>query len=74
MASLLASDDPELADIVRQRLRRDGIAIHEAARITGLAVRDGGRWVTEDLPVVLHVGRHAGDPESLTLHTELHPG
>jgi pyruvate/2-oxoglutarate dehydrogenase complex dihydrolipoamide dehydrogenase (E3) component len=42
MASLLASDDPELADIVRQRLRRDGIDIHEAARITGLAVRDGG--------------------------------
>ena len=39
-----------------------------------LPVRDGGRWVTEDLPVVLHVGRHAGDPESLTLHTELHPG
>ncbi len=42
MFSLLGNDDPELADIVRLRLRRDGIDLHEGAKITAVAASDGG--------------------------------
>jgi len=42
MFSLLGNDDPELADIVRLRLRRDGIDLHEGAKITAIASPDGG--------------------------------
>ncbi len=34
MASLLPKDDPEAADVVRQSLRKDGVSLHEGAKVT----------------------------------------
>jgi pyruvate/2-oxoglutarate dehydrogenase complex dihydrolipoamide dehydrogenase (E3) component len=36
MASIMPKDDPELVDILRQRLRGEGIVIHEGAAITAV--------------------------------------
>ena len=36
MASIMPRDDPELVDILRNRLRREGITIHEGARVAGV--------------------------------------
>ncbi len=44
MATLLPKDDPELVDIVRQRLRGDGIVLHERTKVTG--VEPAGDGVT----------------------------
>ncbi len=35
-AGILPQDDPELVDNLRDRLRADGLAIHEGARVTGV--------------------------------------
>jgi len=48
MASLLPKDDPELVDVVRQRLRADGIDVREGTRVVRLAKVDGGIEVTVD--------------------------
>ena len=40
MAGILPKDDPELVAILRQRLRADGIALHERAKVVG-AAQDG---------------------------------
>ena len=42
MFSVLANDDPELAEILKQCLKRDGIAIHEGISIQSVA-RDGDK-------------------------------
>ena len=42
MASILPRDDPELVDVLRLRLRREGVAIHEGALVTGVEKTDGG--------------------------------
>ena len=44
MASLLGNDDPELVDVVRRRLRAEGIQIHEGVSLTGVEHR-GNRIV-----------------------------
>jgi pyruvate/2-oxoglutarate dehydrogenase complex dihydrolipoamide dehydrogenase (E3) component len=36
MATLLPSDDPELVEVVRRRLRADGIAVHERTKVAGV--------------------------------------
>jgi pyruvate/2-oxoglutarate dehydrogenase complex dihydrolipoamide dehydrogenase (E3) component len=36
MASLLPKDEPELVEVLRQRLRDDGIVLHERTRVTGV--------------------------------------
>lgn len=46
-ATILPKDDPELVDILRQRLRADGIALCEGAEIAGIAAApDGGITAT----------------------------
>ena len=42
MASILPKDDPELVDILRTRLRGDGIEIHEDTKVTGVESVGGG--------------------------------
>ena len=42
MAGILPKDDPELVAVLRQRLRADGIALHEGAKVVGAARMDGG--------------------------------
>ena len=42
MARALAADDPEIAELVVARLRREGIAIHENARVVRVERSDGG--------------------------------
>ena len=42
MASIMPKDDPELVDILRQRLRGEGIVIHEGAGVTGVEKTAGG--------------------------------
>ena len=44
MASLLGNGDPELVDVVRRRLRAEGIQIHEGVSLTGVEHR-GNRIV-----------------------------
>ncbi len=46
MASILPQDDAELVDILRTRLRADGIALHEGAAVTSVAPSPGGVAVT----------------------------
>jgi pyruvate/2-oxoglutarate dehydrogenase complex dihydrolipoamide dehydrogenase (E3) component len=41
-ATILPKDDPELVDIVRLRLRAEGIALHEGAEIVGVAAAPQG--------------------------------
>jgi pyruvate/2-oxoglutarate dehydrogenase complex dihydrolipoamide dehydrogenase (E3) component len=42
MAMLLPKDDPELVDVVRRRLRDDGIALHERSKAIGVEPAAGG--------------------------------
>ena len=42
MARALAADDPEIAELVVTRLRREGIAIHENARVVRVERSEGG--------------------------------
>jgi pyruvate/2-oxoglutarate dehydrogenase complex dihydrolipoamide dehydrogenase (E3) component len=42
MASILPKDDPEAVDVVRQRLRADGIEIFEATRVVRVAPASDG--------------------------------
>ena len=42
MGSILPKDDPELVDILRQRLGREGIVLLEGARVTGVEKTPGG--------------------------------
>ena len=42
MARALAADDPEIAELVVNRLRREGIAIHENARVVRVERSEGG--------------------------------
>ncbi len=46
MASILPRDDPELADILRTRLRADGIVLYEGAAVTSVARSGDGVAVT----------------------------
>ncbi len=46
MASILPQDDAELVDILRTRLRADGIALYEGAAVTSVAPSAGGVAVT----------------------------
>ncbi len=46
MASILPKDDPELVDVVRQRLRADGIALREGSRVVRVAKAGTGIEVT----------------------------
>ena len=46
MASILPRDDSELVDILRTRLRADGVEILEGARVTGARPAAGGAEVT----------------------------
>ena len=42
MFSLLSNDDPELVDVVRTRLRAEGVQIHEGVTVDQVAARDNG--------------------------------
>lgn len=42
MASILPRDDPELVEILRTRLRADGVELIESAKVVGVARADGG--------------------------------
>jgi pyruvate/2-oxoglutarate dehydrogenase complex dihydrolipoamide dehydrogenase (E3) component len=46
MATLLPKDDPEAADVVRQRLRAEGIALHEGAKATRVGASGSGLALT----------------------------
>jgi pyruvate/2-oxoglutarate dehydrogenase complex dihydrolipoamide dehydrogenase (E3) component len=46
MASILPKDDPELVDILRTRLRGDGIEIYEDTKVTGVESGGGAIRVT----------------------------
>jgi pyruvate/2-oxoglutarate dehydrogenase complex dihydrolipoamide dehydrogenase (E3) component len=67
LANILPNDDPELVDILRTRLRRDGIRLYEGAKASGVA-RDGdgvaveieaeaGRQRLQGSALLLAVGR-----------------
>ena len=45
--SLLGKDDPELVDVVRRRLKADGIALHEATKATAIARAADGAIAVE---------------------------
>jgi pyruvate/2-oxoglutarate dehydrogenase complex dihydrolipoamide dehydrogenase (E3) component len=48
MATLLPKDDPELVQVVRQRLHDEGVALHERTRVTGVEpTSDGVALLTE---------------------------
>ncbi len=67
MASLLPKDDPELVDILRTRLRGDGIALYEGAKVVGVektaggvalrVERGGGEEILEGSTLLLAAGR-----------------
>jgi pyruvate/2-oxoglutarate dehydrogenase complex dihydrolipoamide dehydrogenase (E3) component len=42
MATILPKDDPELVEILRNRLRAEGIALHERTKVIGAGSGDGG--------------------------------
>ncbi len=46
MAAILPRDDPELVDILRDRLRADGLELREGARVAGVEATAGGIAVT----------------------------
>lgn len=46
MARLLPNDDPEVVDVLRQRLRADGVDIREGAKVAGVAPAGNGVAVT----------------------------
>ena len=46
MATLLPKDDPEAADVVRQRLRAEGVVLHEGAKATRVAAEAPGIALT----------------------------
>ena len=46
MASILPKDDPELVDILRDRLRAEGLELREGARVTGVESAGEGVSVT----------------------------
>ncbi|MEM7225735.1 MAG: mercuric reductase [Pseudomonadota bacterium] len=46
MAQILPKDDPELADLVRQRLRADGIALREGTQVVAAAPEGTGLVLT----------------------------
>lgn len=68
-ASILPKDDPELVDILRMRLKQDGIDLREGAKVarverrgTGIAValtQDGAEHVVEGSHLLIAVGRRA---------------
>ncbi|MCX7353494.1 MAG: FAD-dependent oxidoreductase [Alphaproteobacteria bacterium] len=68
-ASILPKDDPELVDILRMRLKADGIDLREGAKVTrverrgpGVAVtveRDGAQETVEGSHLLVAVGRRA---------------
>jgi pyruvate/2-oxoglutarate dehydrogenase complex dihydrolipoamide dehydrogenase (E3) component len=70
MASILPKDDPELVEILRRRLRADGIELHEGAKVVGVArteaglrveiERDGARQAISGSHLLLAVGRVPG--------------
>ena len=48
MATLLPKDDPELVQVVRQRLHEEGVALHERTRVTAVeSTADGVALITE---------------------------
>src|SRR4029434_4887702 len=48
MATLLPKDDPELVQVVRQRLHDEGVAFHERTRVTAVeSTSDGVALLTE---------------------------
>ena len=71
MAGLLPKDDPELVAVLRKRLRADGIALHEGAKVVGVArsgpektagvtleiEREGARESLEGSTLLLAAGR-----------------
>jgi pyruvate/2-oxoglutarate dehydrogenase complex dihydrolipoamide dehydrogenase (E3) component len=46
MFEIMPKDDPELVEIVRGRLRADGIELHEQTKVVGVAAAEGGVVVT----------------------------
>ena len=46
MDTLLANDDPELVDVVRDRLRREGVDLREGVRVVGVRTHGEGVVVT----------------------------
>lgn len=49
MASLLPKDDPEAADVVRQRLRAEGVSLHEGAKVVRADPAASGVRLTLDV-------------------------
>jgi pyruvate/2-oxoglutarate dehydrogenase complex dihydrolipoamide dehydrogenase (E3) component len=73
MADLLAKDDPELVGLLRRQLEREGVALHERAKMTGvepagaglalLTERQGKPDRLEGSHLLLAVGRRASFAE-----------
>ena len=67
MARILPKDDPELVSVLRTRLRADGIALHEGAKVVAVNAggpgvvleieREGGRESLEGSALLLAAGR-----------------
>ncbi len=55
MAGILPKDDPELVAILRQRLRADGIDLHEGAKVVG--VKRNGAGVEVEVETKTETGR-----------------
>ena len=54
--SILPKDDPELSDVVRRHLVKEGVSIHEGAKAARVEPAEGG--------IAVHI-EHAGDHEPL---------
>lgn len=63
MATILPKDDPEAADVVRQSLRKDGVSLHEGAKVTGVASLVEGSFKNGGITV--EVERKDGSSEQL---------
>jgi pyruvate/2-oxoglutarate dehydrogenase complex dihydrolipoamide dehydrogenase (E3) component len=69
LATLMPKDDPELVEIVRARLKSEGVEVHEGVKVTRVAARGAGVAVTleangtaraiEGTHLLLAVGRRA---------------
>jgi len=76
MATLLPKDDPELVQVVRQRLHDEGVALHERTRVTAvepaadgvalLTESDGNKSRIEGSHLLVAVGAAPTSPASIS--------
>jgi pyruvate/2-oxoglutarate dehydrogenase complex dihydrolipoamide dehydrogenase (E3) component len=66
-AGILPEDDPELVDILRNRLRADGLDIREGARVTKVEALETGAGAAEGVSVTVERG---GTPDPIVERIE----